>query len=57
MKISRDPDSRMWTLTSDGRVLYAGRRSPWEDPRLMRAALKRERDASRTEHGQLPRRF
>ena len=43
MKISRDPASRLWTLTSENRVLYAGRRSPWENPRLMRAALERAR--------------
>ena len=43
MKISRDPASRLWTLTSGGQVLYEGRRSPWENPRLMRAALERAR--------------
>lgn len=43
MKISRDPASRLWTLTSGDHVLYAGRRSPWDNPRVMREALERER--------------
>lgn len=47
MKISRDPASRMWTLTSGTHVLYAGRRSPWDDPRLMRAAVELERSVRR----------
>jgi hypothetical protein len=51
MKIWRDPASRLWTLSSGGEVLYAGRRSPWENPRLMRAALERERDAHEPAHG------
>lgn len=57
MKISRDPASRLWTLTSGDQVLYAGRRSPWENPRLMRAALERARSASHGRHGRATRRF
>ena len=43
MKIARDPASRLWTLTQGNHVLYAGRKSPWNDPELIRAALRRER--------------
>lgn len=59
MKISRDPASRLWTLTSGDEVLYAGRRSPWESPRLMRAALERERSGSNAgaRPGRMTRRF
>ena len=57
MKISRDPASRLWTLTSGDQVLYAGRRSPWDHPRIMRAALERERGTSRAQHGRMTRRF
>lgn len=42
MKIARDPASRKWTLTSGSHVLYTGYRSPWDNPRLMRAAIERE---------------
>ncbi len=42
MKIARDPSSRLWTLTSGTRVLYTGYRSPWDNPRLMRAAAEQE---------------
>jgi hypothetical protein len=42
MKISRDPNSKFWMLTSNSRVLYKGRRSPWDDPTIIRQALARE---------------
>ena len=42
MKIARDPTSRVWKLTSGRHVLYEGRRSPWDDPRVMREAAERE---------------
>jgi hypothetical protein len=42
MKISRDPNSKFWILTSNSRVLYKGRRSPWDDPTIIRQALARE---------------
>lgn len=43
MKITRDKQSRFWVLSSDTRVLYQGRRSPWDDPSIIRQALARER--------------
>lgn len=43
MKIERDQDRGLWTLKSGTHVLYSGRRSPWENPRLMKDALQRER--------------
>jgi hypothetical protein len=47
MKIMRDPQSKFWVLTSNSRVLYKGRRSPWDDPAIIREALARERQLSR----------
>ncbi len=43
MKIKRDQQSKFWVLSSDARVLYKGRRSPWDDPTIIRQALDRER--------------
>jgi len=43
MKIMRDKQSRFWVLSSESRVLYKGRRSPWDDPRIIREAFDRER--------------
>ncbi len=43
MKIMRDKQSKFWVLSSDTRVLYKGRRSPWDDPTIIRQALDRER--------------
>jgi hypothetical protein len=43
MKIEKDPASRLWTLSSGSHVLYTGRRSPWEQPSVMRDAARRER--------------
>jgi hypothetical protein len=43
MKITRDKQSKFWVLSSDSRVLYKGRRSPWDDPTIIREAFKRER--------------
>jgi hypothetical protein len=43
MKITRDKQSKFWVLSSDTRVLYKGRRSPWDDPTIIREAFKRER--------------
>jgi hypothetical protein len=44
MKIKRDQQSKFWVLSSDTRVLYKGRRSPWDDPTIIRQALDRERE-------------
>ena len=43
MKITRDKQSKFWVLSSDARVLYKGRRSPWDDPTIIREAFERER--------------
>jgi hypothetical protein len=48
MKIMRDQQSKFWVLTSNSRVLYKGRRSPWDDPSIIRQALARERQLSRS---------
>jgi len=42
MKISRDQQSKNWLLESDSHVLYAGRKSPWDHPTIIREALRRE---------------
>ncbi len=42
MKISRDKQTKFWTLSSDSHVLYKGRRSPWDDPTIIREAQQRE---------------
>jgi len=44
MKISRDKQTKFWTLTSDAHVLYKGSRSPWDDPTIIRQAQQREED-------------
>ena len=48
MKIMRDKQSKFWVLSSDTRVLYKGRRSPWDDPTIIRRALDRERAMARS---------
>ena len=47
MKIMRDQQSKFWVLTSNSRVLYKGRRSPWDDPTIIRQAMVRERSLAR----------
>ena len=47
MKITKDKQSKFWVLSSDTRVLYKGRRSPWDDPTIIRQALDRERAMAR----------
>ena len=47
MKIMRDKQSKFWVLSSESRVLYKGRRSPWDDPAIIRQALDRERAIAR----------
>jgi hypothetical protein len=42
MKITRDKQSKFWTLSSDSHVLYKGRKSPWDDPTIIREAQQRE---------------
>ncbi len=48
MKIMRDKQSKFWVLSSETRVLYKGRRSPWDDPTIIRQALDRERAMARS---------
>ena len=43
MNIRRDTRSKFWVLSSNQRVLYEGRRSPWDDPSILRQALAREK--------------
>ena len=43
MNIRRDQQSKFWVLSSNQRVLYEGRRSPWDDPTIIRQALDREK--------------
>ncbi len=43
MKIERDRTTGLWVLTSGSHVLYSGRRSPWDSPRILREAVRRER--------------
>lgn len=47
MKITRDKQSRFWVLSTGPRVLYQGRRSPWDDPTIIREAFARERMLAR----------
>ncbi len=47
MKIMKDKQSKFWVLSSETRVLYKGRRSPWDDPTIIRAAFDRERAMAR----------
>jgi len=49
MKIKRDPLSKFWVLSSNSRVLYKGRRSPWDDPSIIRQAMAREALLTRTQ--------
>ena len=43
MNIRRDKQSKFWVLSSNQRVLYEGRRSPWDHPIIIRQALDREK--------------
>lgn len=47
MKISKDKQSKFWVLSSGSRVLYKGRRSPWDHPEIIRDAMIRERALTR----------
>lgn len=55
MKIERDRSQGMWLLKSGNHVLYSGRRSPWDNPRIIRDAIHREHqllgDAGRQQEG------
>jgi hypothetical protein len=47
MKITRDPQNKVWVLSSDSRVLYQGRKSPWDHPAILLEAQKREDELKR----------
>ena len=47
MKITRDPQRKVWVLSSDSAVLYQGRASPWDHPSILREAQQRERELAR----------
>lgn len=51
MNIRRDKQSKFWVLSSNQRVLYQGRRSPWDDPTILRQALDREKSLASTAAG------
>lgn len=38
MKIERETETRLWVLSDRDRVLYRGRRSPWDNPAIIREA-------------------
>jgi len=42
MKITRDKHTKFWVLSSGSKVLYKGRRSPWDHPEIIREALDQE---------------
>ena len=42
MKIQRNREKRLWELSSGARLLYQGRRSPWDHPEIIREALRAE---------------
>jgi hypothetical protein len=44
----KDKQTKFWVLSSDTRVLYQGRRSPWDDPTIIREAFDRERAMARS---------
>ena len=44
MKISRDKHTKFWVLSSGSKVLYKGRRSPWDHPEIIREALALDRE-------------
>jgi hypothetical protein len=53
MKIRRNPQKRLWELTSGTTILYQGRRSPWDHPQIIRDAQAAERSPkgpARSEH-------
>ena len=56
MKIARDKQSRFWVLSSNQRVLYEGRRSPWDDPTIIRQAFIREQSLATSQGSAQPAR-
>lgn len=42
MRIQHIRSTDMWLLCKGNRVLYRGKSSPWQSPRVLMAALKRE---------------
>ena len=43
MKMRKNPQKKLWELTSGTTILYQGRRSPWDHPEIIRDALAAER--------------
>ena len=53
MKIRKNPQKKLWELSSGAKILYQGRRSPWDHPEIIRDALAAERsprDPARSKH-------
>jgi|TARA_R110001592_G_C12703960_1_gene707070 hypothetical protein len=42
MKVIHILSSDVWLLSKGNKVLYRGKRSPWQSPSVVAAALKRE---------------
>ena len=42
MKIRKDKHTKSWVLSSGSKILYKGRRSPWDHPEIIREALAME---------------
>ena len=42
MKITRIRSADVWLLSKGNRVLYRGKVSPWQSPKVIAAALRRE---------------
>ena len=38
MKIRKNPQKKLWELSSGATILYQGRRSPWDHPEIIRNA-------------------
>ena len=49
MKITRDKHTKFWVLSSGSKVLYKGRRSPWDHPEIIRDALDQEQGVKQKE--------
>ena len=42
MKIRKNPQKKLWELSSGATILYRGRRSPWDHPEIIRNAQAAE---------------
>jgi len=42
MKVTHILSTNIWMLSKGNKVLYRGRTSPWQSPKVIAAALRRE---------------